>query len=240
MKITDFGLSRMVGPTSFMNTMCGTPQYLAPEVIGAKSLPNGYGKEVDLWSLGVILFVLNAGRMPFQEEEGGASILKQILEGLYVFDHHWDNKSKSLTNLVDRLLTVQPDLRATASEVMEHSWMMGEGEPSSGEVKKVHDARIALKEALKEKLGAARGPKRSRSPVASPVAQGGGGEGGEGDAADSRVDKKAKTSVPLSPTPRPNAPMCQYGDGCYRTNPQHFIDFAHPSGHPGPKLQRRV
>ena len=163
MKITDFGLSRMVGPTSFMNTMCGTPQYLAPEVIGAKS-HNGYGKEVDMWSLGVILYVLIAARMPFQEEEGRPPIITQILQGIYVMGEAWEPKSKSLQNLVHRLLTVQPELRATASEVMEHSWMVGEQVPSEGELQKVEDARAALK----EKLGARGGSKRSRSPESSP------------------------------------------------------------------------
>ncbi len=56
-KISDFGLSRIVGEGSFMQTMCGTPQYLAPEVI-MKTESSGYGKLVDLWSLGAILFIM--------------------------------------------------------------------------------------------------------------------------------------------------------------------------------------
>lgn len=54
-KITDFGLSKFVGEDSFMKTMCGTPLYLAPEVLRANG--RGYGPEVDVWSLGVIFFV---------------------------------------------------------------------------------------------------------------------------------------------------------------------------------------
>lgn len=55
-KITDFGLSKFVGEDTFMKTMCGTPIYLAPEVLKANG-QRSYGPEVDVWSLGVILFV---------------------------------------------------------------------------------------------------------------------------------------------------------------------------------------
>lgn len=55
-KITDFGLSKFVGEDSFMKTMCGTPLYLAPEVLTANG-QKSYGAEVDVWSLGVIFFV---------------------------------------------------------------------------------------------------------------------------------------------------------------------------------------
>lgn len=55
-KITDFGLSKYVGEDSFMKTMCGTPIYLAPEVLRANEV-GSYGPEVDVWSLGVIFFV---------------------------------------------------------------------------------------------------------------------------------------------------------------------------------------
>lgn len=52
--ISDFGLSRIMGESSFMSTACGTPYYVAPEVIAAKP----YGKEVDMWSIGVITYFL--------------------------------------------------------------------------------------------------------------------------------------------------------------------------------------
>lgn len=56
-KVTDFGLSRMVGEQSLMQTLCGTPTYLAPEVLQSSRL-TGYSKEVDCWSLGVILYIM--------------------------------------------------------------------------------------------------------------------------------------------------------------------------------------
>jgi serine/threonine protein kinase len=56
-KISDFGLSRIIGEGSFMKTVCGTPQYLAPEVL-TKAQSQGYSKAVDIWSLGVILYTM--------------------------------------------------------------------------------------------------------------------------------------------------------------------------------------
>ena len=56
-KVTDFGLSKFVGETSLMKTLCGTPMYLAPEVLESAGLV-GYSKAVDCWSLGVILYIM--------------------------------------------------------------------------------------------------------------------------------------------------------------------------------------
>ena len=57
-KVTDFGLSRFVGENSLMKTLCGTPSYLAPEIIQSVGTACGYSKAVDLWSVGVILFIM--------------------------------------------------------------------------------------------------------------------------------------------------------------------------------------
>ena len=64
-KISDFGLSRIVGEQSLIQSMVGTPQYLAPEVLSAPE----YNKSVDIWSLGVVLFVMLSGAQPFTEDE---------------------------------------------------------------------------------------------------------------------------------------------------------------------------
>lgn len=58
LKVTDFGLSRFVGENSLMKTLCGTPSYLAPEIIHSAGTADGYSKAVDLWSIGVILFIM--------------------------------------------------------------------------------------------------------------------------------------------------------------------------------------
>lgn len=65
MQITDFGLSKLVDENTMLKTYCGTPLYLAPEVVEAKSHTNPYTCSVDIWSLGVILFLLLSGYHPF-------------------------------------------------------------------------------------------------------------------------------------------------------------------------------
>ena len=83
-KITDFGLSKVVGENSLMKTLCGTPSYLAPEVLlNAGSL--GYGQKCDCWSLGVILFIQLSGYPPFSNEVQTHTLREQITEGIYSF-----------------------------------------------------------------------------------------------------------------------------------------------------------
>eukprot|EP01114_Cavostelium_apophysatum_P015421 TRINITY_DN4193_c0_g1_i3.p1 TRINITY_DN4193_c0_g1~~TRINITY_DN4193_c0_g1_i3.p1 ORF type:complete len:442 (+),score=128.56 TRINITY_DN4193_c0_g1_i3:262-1587(+) len=90
-KITDFGLARIVPEREMMTTLCGTPQYVAPEIIKQSTwtpeqckAKGGYGKEVDLWSLGGILYVLLSGFPPFDEERE-VSLYDQIERGMYEF-----------------------------------------------------------------------------------------------------------------------------------------------------------
>eukprot|EP00042_Codosiga_hollandica_P052729 m.675365 g.675365 ORF g.675365 m.675365 type:complete len:354 (+) comp58552_c2_seq23:515-1576(+) len=133
-KVTDFGLAKLVGPHSFVKTLCGTPDYLAPEVVllGMKSGQSqnmGYGKEVDLWSLGVILYICLCGYPPFADDMPGQSLTlsQQITQGVYTFPKDdWDAVSDGAKDLVKRLLTVDPAKRITLSECLSHPWMRDE------------------------------------------------------------------------------------------------------------------
>ena len=83
-KVTDFGLSKVVGENSLMKTLCGTPSYLAPEVLlNAGSL--GYGQKCDCWSLGVILFIQLSGYPPFSNEVQTHTLREQITQGMHTF-----------------------------------------------------------------------------------------------------------------------------------------------------------
>eukprot|EP00210_Caulerpa_lentillifera_P007239 g6926.t1 len=122
-RIVDFGLAkRLSHGVNRMATVCGTPQYVAPEIIQGNSERPGYSKSVDLWSAGVILFILLGGYPPF-DDENESVMFEQIKRGMFTFnDPVWDNISVSAKNLIRRLLTVNPDVRLTAEECLEHDW----------------------------------------------------------------------------------------------------------------------
>eukprot|EP00007_Cunea_sp_BSH-02190019_P006559 CAMPEP_0174244000 /NCGR_PEP_ID=MMETSP0417-20130205/33629_1 /TAXON_ID=242541 /ORGANISM="Mayorella sp, Strain BSH-02190019" /LENGTH=444 /DNA_ID=CAMNT_0015323615 /DNA_START=20 /DNA_END=1350 /DNA_ORIENTATION=+ len=129
-KISDFGLSRVVGEQSFMSTMCGTPQYLAPEVLNNPAVGKGYDKAVDLWSLGVIMYTMLAGYNPFDDPasgEEGPSVFDQVRLGEYTFpEEEWDRVSAGAKDLVRKLMTVDPAKRITAEEALQHPWISPE------------------------------------------------------------------------------------------------------------------
>lgn len=108
-KISDFGLARFYDGNS-MNTACGTPGYVAPEVLSGA----GYGLEVDFWSLGVILYILLCGFPPFAEDNN-AVLFEMIRRGEYSFPApYWDEISESAKNLIRGCLTVDPKQRFKA------------------------------------------------------------------------------------------------------------------------------
>ncbi|GBP39314.1 hypothetical protein EVAR_20542_1 [Eumeta japonica] len=106
--------------------MCGTPLYVAPEVLRANG-KHSYGFEVDVWSLGVILFVCLVGYLPFSAEYSGATLKDQIMSGRYRYaPTHWSNVSAGAYQLVRRMLTVRVDRRITLDGILQHSWMQDE------------------------------------------------------------------------------------------------------------------
>jgi calcium/calmodulin-dependent protein kinase I len=141
-KITDFGLAKFAQNQKTMSTACGTPGYVAPEVL--KNEP--YGAPVDLWSLGVILYILLCGFPPFYHEST-AALYKLIKRGQYDFPApYWTDISDSAKNLVRSLLTVDPKGRATPSQVLAHPWISG-GLATSNPLAPGFGSRIALMQA---------------------------------------------------------------------------------------------
>jgi calcium/calmodulin-dependent protein kinase I len=124
-KIADFGLSKIMGPEAHMKLTpaCGTPGYVAPEVLTCE----GYGKSVDLWSAGVIMYILLCGFPPFYEENN-ALLFEKIMQGRYSFPApYWTNISQAGKDLVVRLLTVDCTKRINAETALKHPWITGEG-----------------------------------------------------------------------------------------------------------------
>ncbi|KAM6423081.1 serine/threonine-protein kinase Chk2 isoform 1-T1 [Liasis olivaceus] len=125
-KITDFGQSKIVGETSLMQTLCGTPDYLAPEILHFAGTA-GYGRSVDCWSLGVILFMCLSGYPPFTEKRAGPSLREQIASGDYYYvEEAWKVVSKDAFDLVEKLLVVDPTRRLKIGEALEHPWLQDE------------------------------------------------------------------------------------------------------------------
>ncbi|XP_007461209.1 PREDICTED: serine/threonine-protein kinase Chk2 isoform X3 [Lipotes vexillifer] len=125
-KITDFGQSKILGETSLMRTLCGTPTYLAPEVLNSFGTA-GYNRAVDCWSLGVILFICLSGYPPFSEHKTHVSLKDQITSGKCNFiPEVWAELSEKALDLVKNLLIVDPKARFTTEEALRHPWLQDE------------------------------------------------------------------------------------------------------------------
>ncbi|KJE92873.1 calcium/calmodulin-dependent protein kinase I [Capsaspora owczarzaki ATCC 30864] len=120
--ITDFGLSRIrkeADESLVMETTCGTPGYVAPEVLTRKP----YDKAVDMWAVGVITFILLSGYPPFYAENN-AELFKQIMRAEFSFDpNYWSDISESAKDFIRHLLTIDPEQRFTADQALEHPWI---------------------------------------------------------------------------------------------------------------------
>ncbi|KAL3313899.1 Checkpoint kinase 2 [Cichlidogyrus casuarinus] len=122
-KVADFGLSKLVNENTFLKTFCGTPNYLAPEVLQSAGSA-GYTCAIDVWSLGVIIYICLVGYPPFTEERTDMTMRNQILKGSYDFpDDFWSGISPAAIDLIKRMLTVDPNQRITLNEALNHPWL---------------------------------------------------------------------------------------------------------------------
>jgi serine/threonine protein kinase len=123
-KIADFGESKSFTEGS-LTTYCGTPDYMAPEIIRG----DPYGSAVDLWSIGVITYVMVAGFPPF-DGENDVEVFASILSIRYSFPSpEWDTISSSAKHFISSLLKDSPKDRLTASEALEHPWIVNNTPP---------------------------------------------------------------------------------------------------------------
>lgn len=122
LKVSDFGLSKAVNNDSEMRTLCGTPLYVAPEVL-LTSGRGAYTNKVDIWSLGVVLFTMLSGTLPFSDEYGTAAS-DQIKKGKYSFrSTYWRGISLHAKMLIGDMLTVNAEKRLSIDEVLGNQWL---------------------------------------------------------------------------------------------------------------------
>ncbi|XP_059690168.1 calcium/calmodulin-dependent protein kinase type IV [Gavia stellata] len=180
LKIADFGLSKIVEDQVTMKTVCGTPGYCAPEILRGCA----YGPEVDMWSLGIITYILLCGFEPFYDERGDQYMFKRILNCEYDFvSPWWDDVSLNAKDLVKKLIVLDPKKRLSTLQALQHPWVTGKAANFAhmdNAQKKLQEfnARRKLKAAVKAvvastRLGSASGhsahdsnkPSRNPSPV---------------------------------------------------------------------------
>jgi polo-like kinase 1 len=117
-KVGDFGLAaKLLDEKEKKKTLCGTPNYIAPEILDGK---NGHSYEVDVWSLGVILYTLIVGKPPFETSDVKTTY-RRIKMNIYTYpDHMKGNISDEAKDLIGKILITEPNKRPTFDEILEH------------------------------------------------------------------------------------------------------------------------
>ncbi|KAJ8260237.1 hypothetical protein GJAV_G00178670 [Gymnothorax javanicus] len=135
-KIADFGLSNLYRGDEYLQTFCGSPLYASPEIVNGRPYK---GPEVDSWSLGVLLYTLVHGAMPFDGQDH-RKLVRQISTG----DYRKPTKPSDACGLIRWMLMVNPERRATLDEIAGHWWLnWGYGDPLISESEVMADQPVA-------------------------------------------------------------------------------------------------
>jgi len=119
-KLLDFGLGKIIGPNEFCTEPFGTFSYAAPEVL----LEKPYNFKADLWTIGIITYLLVAGFLPFDDENSEKEIARQTVYEPTPFPNSvWKNISSEAKSFVDNLLSKDPKKRMNIKEILEHPWL---------------------------------------------------------------------------------------------------------------------
>jgi len=140
LKIADFGLAIKLAPGETTSDASGTPQYVAPQLLRGQE----YGVEADMWSIGVITYILLGGYPPFSEEND-EELFRKIKAGKYHFhEKYWNHISQEAKDIIAKMLTVDKNDRITAKNALRHPWLR-----SSDDVLGATDLRENLAEMQK-------------------------------------------------------------------------------------------
>jgi len=121
-KVSDFGLARFIEEDVFATTTCGTPGYVAPEILEQEP----YNKTCDYWSIGVVLFILLSGCPPFYDEDNFV-LFEKIKNVEYNFDAPaWKSVSDDAKDIIKKMLQKNPDDRLTPDQFTNHPWIVND------------------------------------------------------------------------------------------------------------------
>lgn len=124
--MSDFGLARFIDDEKLATTTCGTPGYVAPEILEQRP----YKESCDFWSVGVVLFILLSGSPPFYDEDNFA-LFEKIKRCQYNFNADtWQTISAEAKDFISKLLVADPTQRLNAQQIMSHPWILGHSSPS--------------------------------------------------------------------------------------------------------------
>jgi serine/threonine protein kinase len=125
LKLTDFGSAKSCSKNT-EGAVGGTLNYMAPEVLlNMRGAHNICDKAVDIWSIGVLCYLLISGSNPFDSKKSNENILNRIIAGKYKFQGAvWDKVPKDCKNFIKRCLVVDPKKRATIGDLLKHPWIM--------------------------------------------------------------------------------------------------------------------
>lgn len=118
-KMIDFGLSKDFSEQTTMHTMSGSPYYIAPEVFLQK-----YNMKIDIWSMGVVLYIMLSGKVPFPGRTE-PEIIQNVIKGEFHFNHKaFEEVSEECKDLIRKCLVKDHATRFTASDCLEHNWII--------------------------------------------------------------------------------------------------------------------
>ncbi|KAI8906340.1 kinase-like domain-containing protein, partial [Gorgonomyces haynaldii] len=122
-KLADFGLSTVVTNDNMLKTSCGTLTYCAPEILKGEK----YGKPVDMWSIGVITYILLSGYPPFWNKDESVMLAQTIRGAFKFFSPDWDEVSQTAKDFISALIHVDHKERLTCEQALEHPWITNTG-----------------------------------------------------------------------------------------------------------------
>jgi len=148
--LADFGFASRVYAPNSLHKQCGTPYFVAPEILMRK----GYDTKADMWSVGVIVYSLLSGGLPFTGKRH-LDLFKAIIAGEYTFDDKWNEVSEGAKDLVRNLLVVDPLQRFSAEDALNHDWIRADSRMlrrnalgRSSQRMRTFNARLSFKSAI--------------------------------------------------------------------------------------------